>query len=91
MVEKISRLTAKDLRELLSNSDIPDDAIICCQSDEEGNRTMVCMDVWAEKVGERIAIRDGYGTTEFVAGDDVIGLDLEKDKDKVFITLRPMY
>ena len=91
MVMKVDRLTVKKMKELLEEYKVPDDAIIACQSDEEGNRTMVCMDMWIDKVGRQIEIRDGYGVSRFTAGEEVMGIELDKDKDKTFITFVPMY
>lgn len=85
------RLTVKKLKQLLKAYNVPDDAIVCCQSDEEGNQTMVCMDMYIDRVGRVEEIRSGYGIDRFVQGSEVLGIDQEKDKDKIFITFRPMY
>ena len=70
---------------------IPDDAIVCCQSDEEGNRTMVCDSVWIDKVGYVNKI--DYDGQEFkiVGGEDVEGIDMEKDKGLFYIIIHPLY
>ena len=87
---KVERLTVGRMKQLLEEYKVPDDAIIACASDEECNRTMVCMDMYIEKAGEEEIVRDGYGITRFIVGADVLGLT-EDDKGKVFITFRPMY
>lgn len=68
---------------------LPDDAIICCQSDSEGNEKSTCLDVFIEEVGRPQQIT-GYGDDyNYVEGDDIYNIDLKKDKGKTIITLQP--
>lgn len=87
----IERLTVGKLKQILQAYKVPDDAIVCCQSDEEGNREMVCMDVFVDRVGRKESYCCGGKWYEYMQGSETLGLDLEKDKDKLFITFRPMY
>ena len=86
MTEKDMRLTVGKLKEMLKGC--PDRAVVCCQSDEEGNRTMVCCDCWQETVGKKQTYNSQFTYTE---GEDVIGLDLEEDKNLPFVVIRPLY
>ena len=87
---KVERLTVKKLKEILKAYKVPDDALITCQSDEEGNRDTVCCDVFVDKVGLEHKMKYGDKEYIFVGGEDVIGFEQE-DKGKIFITFRPMY
>lgn len=82
------RLTVGKLKQLLEQYHVPDEAVVCCQSDEEGNRTMVCMEMFIDRVGRKEKFDETY---TYVAGEDVIGIDLEADKNKTFVTFQPMY
>lgn len=87
----IARMTVGELKKKLELYKVPDNAIVCCQSDEEGNRTMVCCECYIEQVGhENIETYYGKELT-WVSGEDVEGVDMEKDKGKIFIILRPLY
>lgn len=85
----LPRYTAKELKELLKN--VPDDALICCQSDEEGNSTMVTMGVFLEHVGKKTTEKTHGKLYQFTEGDNVMGVDLQTDKDKTLVIIRPMY
>lgn len=85
------RLTVGQLIEKLKKYNVPDDAIVCCQSDEEGNRTMACCECYIEKVGHKNKeVYDGHKLV-WVSGEDVEGIDMSKDRNKKFIILRPLY
>lgn len=84
---KLERLTVGMLKQILKDCNVPDNAIIACQSDEEGNRTMVCYDCFVDSVGKKHTIA-GY---DLVGGEEVMGIDLEKDKGRCFITFAPMF
>lgn len=88
---KDMRLTVGQLIEKLKQYKVPDDAIVCCQSDEEGNRTMACCECYIEKVGHQN--KEEYCGKELVwtSGEDVEGIDMSKDHDRKFIILRPLY
>lgn len=76
-------MTIKDLKEKIKN--LPDDTIVCCQSDSEGNETSVCLDVFIEKVGY-VYKEDGYS---WVGGENIEYLDTEKEKGKYVVILQP--
>ena len=79
----MKQVTVKALKVLLDQ--VPDDTIICCQSDSEGNETSVCLGVFVETVGKEHQI-DSY---KYVEGDNIIGVDLERDKGKTLIIFQP--
>ena len=83
----IERLTVGKLKELLKQYKVPDDAIVCCQSDEEGNREMVCCDMFIDRVGRKERLPD----ITYTCGVDVLGIDIERDFNRTYITFRPMY
>lgn len=88
MTEKDMRLTVGKLKQMLKG--VPDNAIVCCQSDEEGNRTMVCCDCYKETVGKKVVYNDLHNFS-YIEGEDVIGLDLKKDKGAPYVVIRPLY
>ena len=88
MTEKDMRLTVGQLKKKLKKC--PDNAVVCCQSDEEGNRTMVCCDCYQETVGKQIDIKIDGETVSYFQGEDVVGFD-EDDKGLPFIIIRPLY
>ena len=88
-MKKDMRLTVGQLKKLLKAYNVPDNAIVCCQSDEEGNREMVCCDMFIEQVGRKEQLPDS--TYTFVGGADVEGIDMEADKLRYYITFRPLY
>lgn len=77
------RMTIKDLKEKIKN--LPDNAILCCQSDSEGNETSVCLDIFVEQVGRQTEYQ-GYKFTE---GDNIVGVDLQQDKDNIVVIFQP--
>lgn len=78
-------ITVKDLKEKLQR--IPDDAIVCCQSDSEGNETSTCLDVFIDVVGLKHIMED-YSFA-YVGGEDIQGIDMEKDRGKYVVILQP--
>ena len=79
----MKRITVKELKQILSK--FPDDAIVCLYSDAEGNEKSTMLDFFGEIVGK---VYNEYEYS-FVGGDDVYGIDLEKDKGKVLLYLQP--
>lgn len=77
------RLTLKELKQKIEM--LPDDTIICCQSDSEGNETATCLGIFIEKVGKKTTY-EGYNFTE---GDNIIGVDMEQDKGKYVLIFQP--
>ena len=91
MTEKDMRLTVGQLKKKLEQYNVPDDAIVCCQSDEEGNRTMACCECYIEQVGHKnTEVYNGHKLV-WVSGKDVDGLDMSKDNGRKFIIIRPLY
>ena len=87
MENRFLRITAGHLRVLLSQ--LPDDAIVCLYSDSEGNEKSTALDVFTEIVGEVYKEEISGHTYEFVGGDDVYGIDIERDKGKTIVYLQP--
>lgn len=87
---KEKRLTVGELKKILDKYKVPDDALITCQSDEEGNRDTVCMDVFVDVVGRRESTKLDGKWYDYTAGEDVIGFE-DDDNGRVFITFRPMF
>lgn len=85
----MERFTVGDLKYMLKKYNVPDNAIVCCQSDEEGNNTMVCCDMFIEQVGRKEQLPDS--TYAFVGGADIMGIDVEQDKQRYCVILRPLY
>lgn len=87
----ITRLTWKQLKDMCEEHRVPDNAIICCQSDEEGNRTMVCDTIYIDKVGHISKFQYDGKDFEMTGGEDIEGIDMEQDKGKIVITIHPLY
>lgn len=83
----IERFTVGELKRLLKKYNVPDDALVTCLSDEEGNSESVVCQMYIDIVGDEHK-EDIYS---WIAGKEAQGIDLEKDKGKVFITFRPLY
>lgn len=88
-MKKDIRFTVGQLKQMLKAYNVPDNALVCCQSDEEGNREMVCCDMFIDQVGRKEQLPDS--TYVFVGGEGVEGIDMEEDKLRYYITLRPLY
>lgn len=93
MTEKDMRLTVGQLKKILKQYNVPDDALVCCYSDEEGNEEKTCCDVFVSRVGHKQVIKmaNTSDSFEFVHGADVQGIDMSKDDGRMFITIRPLY
>ena len=87
---RAKRLTVGELKAILKAHNVPDNALITCQSDEEGNRDTVCDDVYIDRIGRKESECVGGKWHDYISGEDVIGFDPE-DKDRIFITFHPMY
>ena len=85
----LKRLTAGQLRAMLE--ELPEDVIICCQSDEEGNRTMTCYDASVQEVGKEYQAEYRGEKYTWVGCEDIAGIDLEKDKGKKCLIIHPMF
>lgn len=82
----MKRMTIGDLKKILNEHNVPDDAIICCQSDSEGNETSTCLDVFIEKVGHKQYITPDF---VFTSGEDIQGINLSADNDKTIVIFQP--
>lgn len=87
------RLTVGELKKILKEYKVPDDAIITCWSDEEGNRDSVCCSAFPSKVGHKELL--GYDSQKkpmyYTIGEEVMGIDMVEDKGKTILTFRPLY
>jgi hypothetical protein len=83
---KMKIITVKDLKEIVNT--MPEDTIVCCQSDSEGNSTSACMGIFVETVGREHIIEEHNFT--YIGGSDVVGIDLEKDKGKHLVIFQPI-
>ena len=81
-------ITVKDLKKTLRG--LPDDAIVCCQSDSEGNETSTCLGIFVEEVGKPMSYKYGDGKVfNYIQGDNIIGIDVNQDKGKIVVILQP--
>ena len=85
----LKRLTVKELSDILDR--LPDDAIVCCQSDEEGNRTMVCYAASVQTVAKEYHGEYRGEKYTWVGGEDIEGISLDGDKGKKCVIIHPMY
>lgn len=83
----MKRITLGDFKRITRG--LPDDAIICCQSDSEGNEISTCYDIFVEVVGTQKNYDDGVTKFSYVEGDNIYNIDLENDKGKTIITIQP--
>ena len=81
----MKRITVGELKKKLEK--LPDDAIVCCQSDSEGNSTSTCLDVFIDQVGYKHTMKE-YDFT-CIGGEDIEGIDMEKDKGKYLVIMEP--
>lgn len=82
-------MTVKELKQIIKN--LPDDAILCCQSDAEGNEQSVCLDVFVDKVGlkHNYAMDDNGKVLSYLGGEDITGIDMQKDDGKILVIFQP--
>lgn len=83
----MSRITLKDLKQMIKG--LPDDTILICQSDSEGNESSVCLDVFVDVVGKEYTMNMDNKEYKFYGGEDYQGIDLEKDKGKTLLIFQP--
>ena len=82
------RLTVKDLKEAVNV--LPDDTIVCCYSDSEGNAQSTALEMYVDVVGKVHKVPDGHDNEIlFVGGEEIIGIDREKDKGKHILIIVP--
>ena len=82
----MKRMTVKDLKDAIKQYRIPDDALVCMYSDSEGNSQSTVFDYFVDKVGKRVKLDDKY---TWVGGEEIFGIDQEKDKGRVLLILQP--
>ena len=87
-MNKGTQMTLKELKQIIKN--LPDDAILCCQSDVEGNEQSVCLDVFVDKAGlkHNYDMKDG-NVLSYLGGEDITGIDMQKDNGKILIIFQP--
>jgi hypothetical protein len=85
---KMKIITVKDLKEIVKT--MPEDTIVCCQSDSEGNSTSACMGIFVEMVGRKHIIEEHRHNFTYIGGSDIVGIDQEKDKGKHLVIFQPI-
>ena len=84
----MQRITIKNLKDMIRG--LPDDAIVCMYSDSEGNSQSTALDFYVDEVGK---VHTAQGNLDkeykFIGGEDVVGIDQEKDKGKPILILVP--
>lgn len=80
-------MTLKELRQ--KTAKLPDDTILCCQSDSEGNEQSTCLDMFIDKVG--FVHKEIYDGKEyvFIGGEDIDGIDQEEHKGRYLLIFQP--
>lgn len=82
------RITVKDMKTILKK--LPDDTIVCMYSDSEGNNTSTALDFYVDEVGKVHTVQDNLDKEfKFIGGEDIFGIDQEKDKGKPILILVP--
>ena len=84
----MQRITIKNLKDMIRG--LPDDAIVCMYSDSEGNSQSTAFQYYMDCVGQVHKVKDNLDKEyTFIGGEDVFGIDLEKDKGKALFILVP--
>ena len=82
------RITVKDMKTILKS--LPDDAIVCMYSDSEGNSQSTALDFYVDEVGKVHKVPGNLDKEyKFIGGEDIFGIDQEKDKGKLILILVP--
>lgn len=82
------RITVKDMKTILKK--LPDDAIVCMYSDSEGNSQSTALDFYVDEVGKIHTVQGNLDKEyKFIGGEDIFGIDQEKDKGKLILILVP--
>ena len=69
---RAKRLTVGELKAILKAHNVPDNALITCQSDEEGNRDTVCDEIYIDRIGRKESECVNGKWYDYTAGEDVI-------------------
>ena len=81
------RVTLKEFRKITEN--IPDEAILCMYSDSEGNTQSTCLGVYTDIVGRDASEPYKDKIFHYTIGQEIEGIDLEKDKGRYIVILQP--
>lgn len=83
----MNRVTLGEFRK--ATEGVPDNALLCCQSDSEGNATSICLNFFIDQVGRHESIQVQDKIYEFTTGDDIDGIDMAKDHERTIIIFQP--
>lgn len=83
----MKRVTLGEFRKMTQG--LPDNTILCCQSDSEGNSISTCLDFFIDQVGRKESVNWDGKVYDFTTGDDIQGLDMDKDHEKTIIIFQP--
>lgn len=77
------KLTVGKLKEILNF--FSEEDIVCLYSDSEGNEMSTVLGYYKEVIGQKYK----QGKYTFIGGENVFGIDKEKDKGKTILFLQP--
>ena len=83
----MNRITLGEFRK--ATRGLPDNALLCCQSDSEGNATSTCLNFFIDQVGRKVSMTYNDKVYEFTTGDDIDGIDMDKDRERTIIIFQP--
>ena len=84
----MQRITIKNLKDMIRG--LPDDAIVCMYSDSEGNSQSTALEFYVDEVGKVHTVQDNLDKEfKFIGGEEIFGIDQEKDKGKALFILVP--
>ena len=82
------RITVKDMKTILNK--LPDDPIVCMYSDSEGNSQSTALEFYVDEVGKVHTVQDNLDKEfKFIGGEEIFGIDQEKDKGKTLLIMVP--
>ena len=85
----MNRVTLGEFRK--ATRGLPDNALLCCQSDSEGNATSTCLDFFIEQVGKHESIKIQDKVYEFTDGEEIQGIDMVTDHKRTIIIFQPSF
>lgn len=84
----MQRITVKDMKKVLAT--LPDDTIVCMYSDSEGNSQSTALEFYVDEVGKVHTVQDNLDKEfKFIGGEEIFGIDQEKDKGKTLLIMVP--
>lgn len=83
----MNRVTLGEFRKAIQG--LPDNTLLCCQSDSEGNSTSTCLNFFIDQVGRKVSMTYNDKVYEFTIGDDIDGIDMDKDHERTIIIFQP--